>query len=110
MSIEFSYKDLKKDMLSYKALALLSEFALIWRANTGELIDLDSDDAVIQVFRNAKRSNHRRLRSIYLHLRAEFSNIIESSLTPCDAMLADQLMSHIMMGHKCRFLGRNYVS
>jgi hypothetical protein len=95
MITEISYKDLKRDMLSDKALALLSEFALIWRVNTGELIDVDSDDAVIRVLRKAKRSNDLRLRSIYLHLRAEFTNKIQSSLARCDAMLADELMTHI---------------
>ncbi|RBP51084.1 hypothetical protein [Arenicella xantha] len=110
MGIEFSYRDLKKDMLSHKALALLSEFALIWHANTGELIDLELDDAVIQVLRNSKRSKDRRLRSIYLHLRAEFSNKIESSLTECDGMLADQLMAHITRGRKCHLFDREFVA
>ena len=110
MSSEISYKDLKKDMLSHKALALLSEFALIWHANTGELIDIESDDAVIRVLRNAKRSNSRRLRSIYLHLRAEFTNKIETSVTRCDSMLADQLMHHISNGRTCRFEGREFVA
>jgi hypothetical protein len=110
MNTDISYKYLKKDMLSYKALGLLSEFALIWRTKTGELIDVDSDDAVIRVLRNAKRSNDRRLRSIYLHLRAEFTNKIQSSVIGCDAMLADQLMSHLSKGRTCRFVGREFVS
>ena len=110
MSIEISYKDLKKEMLSDKALELLSEFVVIWSAKTGELIDVDADDAVIRVLRNAKRSNNRRLRSIYLHLRAELTNKIESSVTRCDAMLADQIMSHLSKGRTCRFQGREFVS
>lgn len=110
MSAQISYKDLKKDMLSDKALGLLSEFALIWLTNTGELIDVNSDDAVMQVFQNAERSNNRRLRSIYLHLRAEFTNKIQSSVTHCDAMLADQLMSQISKGRTCRFHGREFVA
>ena len=110
MSTEISYKDLKKDMLSEKALGLLSEFALIWHKDTGELIDIESDDAVIQVLRNAKRSNSRRLRSIYLHLRAEFTNKIQMSVTRCDSILADQLMCHISMGRTCRFEGREFIA
>ena len=110
MSIEISYKDLKKDMLSDKALALLSEFVLIWRKSTGEYIDVNSENAVIHVLRCAKRTNNRRLRTIYLHLRAEFTNKIESSVTPCDSMLADQLMSHIALGRVCRFENRQFVS
>jgi hypothetical protein len=110
MITEISYKDLKRDMLSDKALGLLSEFALIWRINTGELIDIDSDDAVIAVLRKAKRSNDRRLRSIYLHIRAEFTNKIQSSVTRCDAMLADQLMSHISEGRTCRLVSREFVA
>ncbi len=110
MSTEISYRDLKKSMLSDKGVELLSEFASIWHANTGELIDTESDDAVIRVLRNAKRSNSRRVRSIYLHLRAEFTNKIEASVTRCDAMLADQLMSHIAKGRTCRFEGREFVA
>ena len=109
MSTQISYRDLKKDMLSDKALGLMSEFALIWCANTGELIDVHSDEAVIQVLRNAKRSNDRRLRSIYLHLRAEFTDKIQSSVTRCDAMLADQLMSHISKGRTCQLGSREFI-
>lgn len=110
MSIEISFKDLKIDMLSEKALGLLSEFVSTWRTNTGELIDVDSEDAVLQVLRNAKRSDDRRLRSIYIHLRAEFTNKIENFITPCDPMLAVQIMSHISKGRTCRFDGREFVS
>ena len=110
MITEISYRDLNKNMLSDKALGLLSEFVLIWKVKTGELIDIDSDDAVIRVMRNAKRTNNRRLRSIYLHLRAEFTNKIQSSVTRCDALLADQLMSHIAQGRTCRFEGRQFVA
>lgn len=110
MSTELSYKDLKKDMLSDKALKLLLEFASTWRTNTGELIDLDADDAVIRVLRKTRRSNNRRFRSIYLHLRAEFTNKIESSVTRCDAMLAHKLMSDISKGRTCRLQGREFVA
>lgn len=110
MSTQISYRDLTIDMLSDNALELLSEFVLIWRTKTGELIDLESDDAVIKVLRKAKRSNNRRLRSIYLHLRAEFTNKIESSVTRCDPMLADQIMSHLSKGRTCRFHGREFVA
>lgn len=110
MITEISYKDLKKDMLSDKALELLSEFALIWRAKTGELIDVNSDDVVIHVLRSAKRTNNRRLRSIYLHLRAELTSKIQSSVTRCDAILADRLMSQIAKGRTCRFRNREFVS
>jgi len=102
MSIELSYRDLKKDILSQKALTLLSEFAVIWRETTGELINLDKEDAVFRVFRTAMQSNHRRLRTIYLHLRAEFSCWIERSLAHCDELLADQLVSFISQGKTCR--------
>ena len=109
MNIELSYKDLKKDMLSDKALALLSEFALIWCAEKDEIIDINSDDVVITVLRNAKRSNNRRLRSIYLHLRAEFTNKIESTVTPFDSLMADKLMHHISQGRVCRFESRQFA-
>lgn len=109
MSTEISYRDLKKDMLSDKALGLLSEFVSTWHANTGELIDEDSDDAVIRVLQKAKQSNDRRLRSIYLHLRVEFTNKIESSVTKCGPMLAVEIMSHIAKGRTCRFQDREFV-
>jgi hypothetical protein len=110
MNTEISYKDLKISMLSDKALALLSEFALIWREKTGELIDVDSDDAVIRVFQNAKRSTNRRLRIICMHIRAEFTNVIQNCVTHCDQMLAVQIMSHISKGHICRFQGRQFIA
>jgi len=47
MSIELSYKDLKKELLSAQGLELLSEFALIWRTKTGEVIDLESADQLL---------------------------------------------------------------
>ena len=109
MRTEISYKDLKKEMLSHKGLGLLSEFALIWRTNTGELIDVYAEDAVIRVLRKAKRCSDRRSRSIYLHLRAELTNKIERSVTHCDGLLADQLLSHISMGRTCRFTSRLFI-
>ncbi len=110
MSTQISYRDLKKDMLSDKALELLSEFVSIWNSKTGELIDVDSDDTVINVLRKAKQSNDRRARSIYLHLRAELTNKIESSVTRCDPMLAEQLMSHIFKGRTCKFRSREFIA
>lgn len=104
MSIELSYKDLKKELLSAQGLELLSEFALIWRTKTGEIIDLESEDLIVRVFRKAMRSTDRRLRSIYLHLRVEFSYKIENSFDRCDAMLADQLLSYISEGRTCRYV------
>jgi hypothetical protein len=109
MSREISYKDLKKDMLSDKALGLFSEFVSTWRRNTGEQIDENSDDAILKVLRNAKRSGDRRMHAIYLHLRAEFTNKIESSVTECDPMLAEKIMSHIAKGRTCRFHTREFV-
>jgi hypothetical protein len=105
MGFLFSHKDLKKDMLSGKALALLSEFALIWHAQAGELIDLDSDDVVLRVFENSKRSKDRRLRAIYLHLRAEFSNQLQRSLPDCNPMLVDHMILHILKGGSYKMRG-----
>lgn len=98
MTLLFSHKDLKKDMLSYEALALLSEFALIWYTSTGELINPDAEESIVPILRRANRSESRRLQSIYLHLRAELSSKIQSSIPHCDAMLADQLMYSISEG------------
>jgi hypothetical protein len=95
MGFIFSHKDLKTDMLSCKALALLSEFALIWYVISGELINLDSEDVVISIFQKAKQSNNRRLLIIYLHLRAEFSNELTHLLPDCDAMLVEQALLNI---------------
>ncbi len=110
MSSQISYKDLTIDMLSDKALELMFEFVAIWRTNTGELIDLESEDAVMMVLQNAKKSDSRRVRTIYLHLRAEFTNKIEASVTRCDPMLAVQLMSHISKGRVCRFQSREFIA
>lgn len=105
MSFEISYKDLKKEMLSPKALELLSEFVSAWFTKTGELIDVDSDDVVIQVLQKGKHCEDRRLRAIYLHIRVESTNMIENSTRACDAILAHQLMSLIAKGQTCRLPG-----
>ena len=110
MSTQISYKDLTISMLSDKAVELMFEFVAIWRTNTGEMIDLEADDAVMKVLQNAKKSNNRRVRTIYLHLRAEFTNKIEASVTRCDPMLAVQLMSHISKGRVCRFQSREFIA
>jgi len=110
MSSQISYKDLTIDMLSDKAVELMFEFIVIWHSNTGELIDLDADDAVIKVLQAAKKSNSRRARIIYLHLRAEFTNKIEASVTRCGPMLAVKLMSHISKGRVCRFESREFIA
>ena len=110
MSTQISYKDLTISMLSDKAVDLIFEFVAIWRTNTGELIDLEADDAVMKVLQSAKKSNSRRARTIYLHLRAEFTNKIEASVTRCDPLLAVQLMSHISKGRVCRFQSRQFIA
>ena len=98
MTLLFSHKDLKKDMLSYEALALLSEFALIWYRSTGELINPDAEDSIVPILRRANHSGSQRLQSISLHLRAELSSKIESTFPHCDTMLVDQLMLSISEG------------
>ena len=95
MGLKISAKDLKKDMLSEHGKAMLSEFALIWHSRTGEVIDLDANDTIIRLFRTAERTNSRRLRSIYLHLRAELSNKIEHAIPQCDGMLIERFMSQV---------------
>ena len=110
MSSQISYKDLTINMLSDNAVELMFEFVAIWRTNTGEFIDLDADDAVMKVLQSAKKSNNRRVRTIYLHLRAEFTNKIEASVTRCSPMLAVQLMTHISKGHVCRFQSRQFIA
>lgn len=110
MNIELSYRDLKKEMLSDKAKDLLTDFVCIWGMKTGEIVDLNSDDVVMQVLQIARRTDDKRLRSIYLHLRVEFTNLIRSSLTRCDAMLADELMTQISKGYTCRVQNRQIIT
>jgi len=71
MGLKLSQDDFKKDMLSYKAAALLSEFALILYRQYGILIDVDSNDVIQRIFQNANCHRDRRLRSICLHIKTE---------------------------------------
>ena len=66
-----SLNELSTDGLSAKALALISEFALIVYREEGTVIDVHADDVLLKVFSIGCKSRNLRLRSIYLHLRTE---------------------------------------
>jgi len=71
MKMGLSREDFSADVLSYKATALLSEFALILYRQYGILIDVNSNDVLLRVFQNALRCKDRRLKAIYLHIKTE---------------------------------------
>lgn len=73
MTRKLSQKDFKKESLSYKAIALVSEFALILYRKYGILIDVNSNDVVLRVLHNTRRCNDRRLAEICLHIKTEVS-------------------------------------
>ena len=58
-------------LLSNKAVALVSEFALILYRQQGILIDVSSKDVIIRIFENTASDSDHRLRSICLHIKTE---------------------------------------
>ena len=83
MGAKLSQPDFKKDLLSDKAVALVSEFALILYRRHGVLIDVDSNDVILLLFENAILYRDHRLRSIYLHIKTELCISISHSIASC---------------------------
>ena len=82
MGINLSQDDFKIDVLSNRAVALVSEFALVLYRHNGVLIDVDSKDVVLRVFKNSVQCDDRPLRQIRLHIKAELClSIIKSKLS-----------------------------
>lgn len=73
MGIRVSHDDFKIDVLSNRAVALVSEFALILYRRYGILIDVNSNDVILRVFQHSIACKDRRLISICLHIKTEFS-------------------------------------
>ena len=76
METTISLNELTTDGLSAKALAMISEFALILYRQEGTIIDVHSDNVLVEVFTIGRKSRNIRLRSIYLHLRTELATNI----------------------------------
>lgn len=73
MGIILSHDDFKIECLSNKAVALVSEFALILYRRYGIFIDVDASDIILRVFQNTAGCQDRRLRAICLHIKTELS-------------------------------------
>ncbi len=71
MNSNISVLEIRRDVLSPRALALLSEFALILYRLNGTVIEVSSRNALRQVFNNAEKVSEPRLREICVALRAE---------------------------------------
>ena len=71
MKIQLSRNDFKTEILSDKAIALVSEFALIMYRQYGVLIDVNSNDVILRLCNYARHRNNRRLQTISLHIKIE---------------------------------------
>lgn len=76
-------EDLDTKYLSAKALALVSEFALILYRHNGVIINVDAEDVLRQVAAQADATKtHLQLHEIYKRLRAEIRKNFLASLPP----------------------------
>ncbi len=73
MEVKLSQNDFKISLLSNKAVALVSEFALILYRQQGILIDVNSSDVILRIFQNTAAYSDRRLRAICLHIKTELT-------------------------------------
>lgn len=71
MGMILSHEDFKIDVLSTKAMAMVSEFALILYRRHGILIDVNSKDALLRVCQYGTRYKDHQLRAICLHIKTE---------------------------------------
>lgn len=71
METQLSRSDFKIEVLSDKAIALVSEFALIMYHQYGVLIDVNSNDVILRLCSYARHRNNRRLQTISLHIKTE---------------------------------------
>jgi len=79
MEMIISQDDFKTTTLSNKAMALISEFALIVYRQYGVLLDVNSNDIILRLCKTARDLNNRRLHTISLHIKTELCiNFINS--------------------------------
>ena len=71
---------MKSLILSPKILSLISEFALTLYRSNQKLIDVESDNILSIMHKQAKATQNRQLILIYLHIRAELSISLEKNL------------------------------
>ena len=81
MEISVNIRDLSNTVLSLRASALVSEFALTLYRETGIYIDVDSDDILSDVVMHAKKNNSNALKTVYQQLRAELGYSILDSVS-----------------------------
>lgn len=79
MGIRLSQNDFRVEVLSTRAVALVSESALILYMKHGVLIDVNSNDVILKLFQNSMRCKDRRLNEICLHIKIELSLCIAKS-------------------------------
>ncbi|GGZ96920.1 hypothetical protein GCM10008090_01450 [Arenicella chitinivorans] len=76
-------EELDTKHLSAKALALVSEFALILYRHSGVIINVDADDVLLRVAAQADATKtHLQLHEIYKRLRSEIRKNFLASLPP----------------------------
>jgi len=89
--------------LSAKALALISEFALVLYRLNGTLINVDAHDVLTDVINNAKRCSDKNLRMIHRSLVTEINaHTFMSASSPRVQSLKrklDQIASGSAMAH-----------
>jgi len=71
METTISVIEIKAARLTPKSLALVSEFALILYRYNGTIIDVHSEDVVVQVFRNVRKDSLPRLQEICGEIKNE---------------------------------------
>lgn len=72
-------KELSKEHLSPKGLALVSEFALFLYRLDGTIINVDSKDVLPTIDFHARKNTDPHLRKVYMNLREEMrSNVMTS--------------------------------
>lgn len=79
MGIRLSQNDFKVEVLSTRAVALVSESALILYMKYGVLIDVNSSDVILKLLKSSMRCEDRRLNEICLHIKTELSFCIAQS-------------------------------
>ena len=89
-------EELETKYISAKALALVSEFALVLYRLNRTIINVDADDVLIRVSEHAQLMNSHddRLHGVYKRLRLELQRNLLSSLLPSSTRAVDKLLAN----------------
>ena len=88
-----SNEEMNTKYLSAKALALVSEFALVLYRLEGIVINVDADDVLSKIAENAKTSTDVYLRDVYIRLRCEMRNNFLSRVSAKSAVALQSLVN-----------------